>query len=119
MILAVTVPTEAAGASLSDAAVLSELEIVGFQFPAVWIDADLSFQVSGDGGTTFENLYNGDTEFSLAGAANADRWCGLTDAQAATLRGWDQIKVRSGLTGAHVDQTASRTVNIKVRTRKG
>lgn len=119
MILSVTVPTEAAGSSLSGAVSLSELEIVGVLFPATWVDADLSFQVSGDGGATFKNLFNGDTELVLAGAVNADRWCGLTDAQAATLRGWDQIKVRSGTAGAHVDQTANRTIQIKVRARKG
>lgn len=118
MIINVTVPTEAAGASLSDAANIGEQEIVGFLYPATWINAGLSFQVSMDG-TTFKDLFNGATEFTLGGAVNADRWCGLTDAQAASLRGWTHIKVRSGATAAHVDQTANRTIAIAVRARRG
>ena len=116
MIIAVTVPTEAAGSSLSDAANLRDLELIGIQFPATWVDAVLTFQVSDDG-TNFFDLYidSANTQVIVTTAVNANRFVGFSANTLAQLGRWNFVKVRSGLTGAHVDQTASRTINLVVK----
>ena len=116
MIIAVTVPTEAAGASLSDAANLRDLELIGIQFPATWVAANLTFQVSDDS-TNFFDLYidSANTEVIVTGAVDANRFVGFSANVRSQLGRWNFVKVRSGLTGAHVDQTASRTINLVVK----
>ena len=44
-------------ASLSDAVELKGHDILRIAMPAGWDAADLTFQVSDDGGTTFRNVY--------------------------------------------------------------
>ena len=116
MIVAVVVPAEASG-SLSGAADIRDLDVIGVQYPATWVNAKLSFQVSDDG-ATYKDLYDDNgTEAQVAGAANADRFIGFRGDLAFILGRWNFIKVRSGLTGAHVDQTTDRTINLIVKSR--
>ena len=114
MIKAATIPN---GTALSDSIALEDREVVGVQFPASWTNAGISFQVSADGGATFKKLFNGGTELTLGGAADADRWCGLTANEFTTLRGWTHLKIVSGTSAAAVNQGAQRVVNIAFRER--
>jgi hypothetical protein len=50
--------TIAAGASLSNPALIGDHTLVGIYIPANWTTASLSFQISFDEGVTFHNLYD-------------------------------------------------------------
>lgn len=102
--------TIANGAALSDAADVSAGEIVGIEIPA-FTNAALSFQVSVDGGATFRDLYNADgTTETSSGASTGARIIAAPAALKET--GAALVKVRSGLTGAPVNQGAQRIVNL-------
>jgi len=96
----------AAGASLSPAIDLGALRITAIQFPAGWEGSDVSFQASADG-ATFEDLYNqyGNEVFCKAG----QRYVALDPATFASVR-W--LKIRSGLSGSEVPQSAARTLLV-------
>ena len=62
--------TIAAGAALSGPCALGALTLVGISMPAVWTAAPLTFQVSPDGGTTWQELYDGaGNEITVTAAA--------------------------------------------------
>ena len=106
----VVIPTEAGGASLSPGYdVGGGAKDIGVIMPAVWVAAAVSYQVSADG-VTYTNLYteNG-TEVTSAVAQGLTQSLNTT---APHLSAWRYIKVRSGATGAHVDQTAARTLTF-------
>jgi len=85
---------------------------VAIQMPADWVAADLTFQVSLDGGTTFYNLYDEDgTEVTVT--ADADQVIALTTL--ANFWHGGQMKIRSGTAALAVDQTASRTLVMMTR----
>lgn len=79
------------------------------EMSAAWDAANLTFQTSGDG-ATFMNVYdeNG-TEVTVT--ADASRRIRLEPSQWAGIA---QIKVRSGMAAAAVNQTAERTLYLEV-----
>lgn len=103
--------TIANGQSLSDAADLKGLPLVGVILPAGYDTADLSFQGSMDG-STFANIYGRDgTELSLTGAA-ASRYYLLPP---SVVPGFRHVKVRSGLAASPVSQTGDAIITLVVR----
>lgn len=103
--------TIANGASLSDAVVLNGQTLVAIAMPAAWTAATLSFQVSYDGGTTYQEM------FDTAGAA-ISYTVGAAQFHAVDPVLWfgvHRLKVRSGTAGAAVNQGAARVINLITR----
>lgn len=76
--------------------------------PSSWTAADLTFQVSTDNGTTYQNVYEEDgSEYVVT--ADASRFIAITG-----LPRVDAIKVRSGTSGTAVAQGAARTLTLFV-----
>src|SRR3990167_2370824 len=90
--------TIAASASLSDAAVIGGLVPIGVVMSAAWTAADLAFEVSHDGGTTFKPLYGMDAEVAVSVAA-ANRYVALDPSK---FVGINALKIRSGSSGSPV-----------------
>jgi hypothetical protein len=108
-----TTVTVANGASLSGAAQLlpTNGRLVGVITDAGWDTNAMTFQVSVDGGTTYVNLYNAGTEYSMAGivastynAINPDVFAGAR-----------HLKVRSGTSAAAVNQVGDTVVTLVMR----
>jgi hypothetical protein len=99
------------GASLSDAADLRGLPLVGVVLPAGYDTADLTFQGSADG-DSFADLYDrAGNELKLTGAA-ASRYYVLAP---GVLPGLRYIKVRSGTAGTPVAQTSDVVLTLIAR----
>lgn len=107
----------AAGQSLSAATPLGAYTMVGISMPAVWTAASLSFQVSSDGGATWQELFNDNgTAVSIpAASAAAGQFIALTTNSNYTWRGINMMKVRSGTVGVPVVQTIGATVTLVAR----
>jgi hypothetical protein len=106
--------TIAAGQSLSGAVSLGALTLVGISMPGTWTTAPLTFQVSPDGGTTWQELYDGaGNEVTIQAAAN-QFVIPLAD-PSYLWRGVNMVKVRSGTSAAPVVQSAGAVVNIATR----
>jgi hypothetical protein len=82
----------------------------GIALPAGWDAAALTFQVSADGGTTWLEMQSISAVVSYTVAAGQ-----YIAIDPALWRGINMIKVRSGTSGAPVNQTADRTLNLIVR----
>lgn len=102
--------TIASGTSLSGAAALGAKTLVGIAMPAGWDAADLTFQVSADGGTTWLEMQSGSAAIDLKAAAGQ-----YVAVDPALWRGVNMVKVRSGTSGAAVNQTADRVLSLIVR----
>lgn len=99
--------TIANGASLSSAIDLNEGRAALLIMPAAWTAADISFQVSADG-VTFVDLFKTDgTEYTLTVAASRGILLPLSD-----FLGIRHMKIRSGKTGAAVNQLANRALSL-------
>jgi len=94
------VATIADGAALSDGVYCEGGVIVGIIMPAVWDAAVITFQVSMDDVTYLDSYSAAGAEHTLTVAASQHIW--LDPSQFASYR-W--VKVRSGTTGAPVNQT--------------
>jgi hypothetical protein len=103
----------ASGTSLSAAVPLGSKVLIGIGMPAVgWDAAALTFQGSLDGGITWLELMN-DASAAISAAVAAGQFIMLS-----TLFSWraiNHIKVRSGTSGAPVNQTADRTLTLVLR----
>lgn len=104
----------ASGQSLSAACPLGALTVVGFSMPAAWTAAALTFQVSPDGGTTWQELYDGAGNEVTVQAAAGQFVIPLAD-PSYLWRGINMVKVRSGTASAPVNQAAAATVNLVTR----
>lgn len=99
------------GASLSGAGNLGPFRLVGLVMPADWTAANLTFQVSHDADTTYNNLYDDEgTEVTVTAAD--DRYITLDP---SVFAGINCIKVRSGTSGSAVNQGAARTITLVTR----
>ena len=101
-------------ASLSDAVELEGHSVERIIMPAAWTAADLTFQISDDDGTTFQNLYwDWGAEFvidaAVATTIELSPFCKLSNI--------DQLKVRSGTSGAAQAQGGDRIIRLSVSTR--
>jgi hypothetical protein len=105
----------ASGGSLSAAIALGSKTLVGIAMPAAWDAADITFQASADGGTTFGELVL--TDLAAANAVAAVQIHSPAVGQVIgidpnKLRGVNMIKVRSGTSGSAVTQNADRTLTL-------
>ena len=101
-------------ASLSAAVELGGHSVERIIMPAAWDAADLTFQVSDDGGTTFQNLYwDWGAEFVIDAAVSTT----IELSPFCKLSNIDQLKVRSGTSGTPVAQGGDRIVRLSVSTR--
>lgn len=101
--------TITSGQSLSAAVEIVAQRPVKLNMPAAWTAASITFQVSTDG-STFRDLYDvGGTEYALTVAASR---CVILNPD--TFTGAKAIKVRSGPTGAAVNQGADRAIEIVI-----
>ena len=98
------------GTSLSPAVPLGDWTMCGIAMPAGWDAASLSFQVSVDGGSTWLEMQDGASAYSLTAAAGQYiafepfKWTGV-----------NHVKVRSGTSGSAVNQTADRALTLITR----
>lgn len=96
------------GQSLSPQADLGAFVLTGIHMPAAWDAAALTFQVSPDGGATWNNAVAASgTEVTVAGAAQQ-----FIPLDPATWRGVQSLKIRSGPSAGAVAQTAARTITL-------
>lgn len=102
--------TIALNASLSGAVHLGSGVLTGIVMPAAWDAAGLTFQVSADDGTTYNNLYD---EFGaeVAVSASTSRFIRLNPTE---WLGVQYLKVRSGTAAVAVNQTAARSIVLEV-----
>jgi hypothetical protein len=99
----------AAGASLSAAVPMGVDTLVGVSMPAAtWTPAQLTLQVSPDGGTTWLELYDGTgNPIAIQGAAGQQIM--LTS---NLFRSINMFKIRSGTLVAPVVQSAGATITL-------
>lgn len=100
----------AEGAALSGAINLGGASLAGFQMPADWTAANLTFQGSATG-ETFYNLYDKNGNEVTVIAAD-DRYIQVDVADFAGIK---HLKVRSGTSGSAVNQVAARTIVLVLR----
>jgi hypothetical protein len=103
-----------AGQSLSGQVSLGAFTLVGISMPATWTAALLTFQVSPDGGTTWQELYD-DSGNEIEITAGAGTFIMLSNRPNYDWRGINMVKVRSGTLGSPVNQVAAATVNLVTR----
>jgi hypothetical protein len=98
----------ATGTALSAEVDLGNKILVGIAMPSGWDAAALTFQGSIDGGNTWLELTStGGTAVSFTVAAGQ-----FIVVDPTLWRGINAIKLRSGTSGAPVNQTANRTLTL-------
>jgi hypothetical protein len=102
------------GQSLSGPVALGALTLVGISMPAAWAAAALTFQVSPDGGASWQELYDGAGNAVTVTAAQNQFIMPLAD-PSYLWRGINMIKVRSGTVAAPVVQSGGVVVNFVTR----
>lgn len=102
-----------AGQSLSDIVDLGpKLRAVGLIMPAAWDAAPITMQVSKDG-VNFVDLYDaGGSEFSVSVAASRGVMFVNGTFDVLSLLGFRWLKLRSGPSGAPVNQAAERVITV-------
>ena len=104
--------TIASGAALSGAFSSGDKLICAVQMPAAWTAADLTYQISDDGGTTwFELLDDTGTAVTLVSPAAGKRY----NLPASDYESGRLFKVRSGTSSVPVNQAAARTLTFITR----
>lgn len=87
------------------------LRLFGIVMPSEWTDANITFQVSVDGGTTWNNLYNSSGS-EVQVVADSSRAIIIEPDAFASIT---YIKIRSGTSGTAVNQAAARTIKLLLR----
>lgn len=95
------------GTALSAQVNLGAKMLVGIHMPASWTAAGLSFQVSPDGGTTWNEMQTISAAVAITAAAAQ-----YIAVDPSTWRGANCIKVRSGTLASAVNQGADRTLTL-------
>ena len=96
------------GTALSSGVPFGAKMLVGIAMSAGWDAAVLSFQVSYDGGTTYQEMVtSAGTAIGYTVAANQ-----FIAVDPTLWRGVNMVKVRSGTSGTPVNQTADRILNL-------
>ena len=103
-----------AGQSLSAPVALGAMTLVGISMPAVWTAAGLSFQVSPDGGATWQELFD-DKGTPIGISSMAGAYIVPQSLPPYNWRGVNYLKVRSGTLALPVLQVANAAVNILSR----
>lgn len=99
--------TIGSGQSLSAEVDLGAFVLTGIAMPASWTAADLTFQVLGPDGVTWLELQT--TSAAVDFKAAAGQFIGVDP---TALRGFNAIKVRSGTSGAPVNQTGGAILTL-------
>jgi hypothetical protein len=103
--------TIAPGGSLSGPVAIGFDTLVGVSMPASWTTASITFQVSPDGGTTWQELYDGNgTAVSITAAAGQ-----FIQMTSYLWRGMNMFQIRSGTAAVPVVQTAGAVVTLIAR----
>lgn len=110
--LPVAIPAGAAG--ISAAIGLGGKTLVGVVIPAAWVTAGISFQASGDGGTTFGELLDETATARSISSVTGGAYTVIA-VDPTKWRGINEIKVRSGTSGSPVNQTGAPTLLLLVR----
>ena len=115
--VAYTTATIANGASLSNAVNLPVkgflgCRLFGIIMPSAWTAANLTFQVSVDGGTTYQNLYD-DSGVEIICVAAASTTIVFRDP--TIFSSIALLKVRSGTAATPVNQGGNRTIGLVLR----
>jgi hypothetical protein len=97
------------GASLSDAVDLRGHSLVAIQMPVSWTAAGLSFQSSVDG-ITYGNVKDEGAEYTVAAVAADD----FVPINPNVFLGCRYLRLRSGTSGAAVNQGALRTLKLAI-----
>jgi len=107
------VATIAIGTALASGVLIGDKVLCAILMPAGWDAAGLSFQASDDDGVTWNDMYDdAGLEVKLSPATPAAKRLSLDP---SLFAGVTWIKVRSGLTGAPVNQTAARALTLVSR----
>jgi len=100
----------ATATGLSSAVEIGDWSLAGFIMPAAWDAAALTFQVCDTYGGTYIDLYtDGGTEVNV-GVTTSRAYALSACTNGASLKPWRYIKVRSGTTGAAVQQAGGNRV---------
>jgi hypothetical protein len=99
----------AAGASLSSPTPLGAGVLVGIVMPPVWTAAGLTFQVSADGGATWQELQDG-TGAAVGYTVSANI---AFNVSGYLWQGFNYLRVRSGTPVAPVNQVAAATITLQ------
>jgi len=107
----------AAADGLSNAVDLEEEMLVGFIVSASWTAAAISFLAAPTSAGTYGSCYDdANAEITVASAGVvAGRTVLFSSAVTEKLRGVQYLKLRSGITGAAVQQAATRTFTLITR----
>ena len=103
--------TIAAGQPLSGPVALGALTLVGISMPAAWTAASLTFQVSPDGGATWQELFDG-AGIEVKGVGAAGQVLMRPALPSYVWRGLNMLQLRSGTAGAPVNQVAQAIVKL-------
>lgn len=104
--------TIANGESLSDATTLNSGWPVGIVIPVAWTAADLSFDVSWDNGSTFAPLFDDGGEVTVPSAVIPTAEVRYIAIDPTKFHGATDLKIRSGLLGAEVNQGDERILTV-------
>ena len=108
-------PTGEQGTVSAGGVAMGGYTIVGILMPPVWTAANITFQVSCDGGATYGNLFDDNgTEIAIASPA-VNNFIALANRPAYVWRGINLLKVRSGTSASPVNQAAATTVTLIAR----
>jgi len=106
--------TIAINESLSAAVELGGHSVERIIMPAAWDAADLTFQISDDDGTTYQNVYwDWGAEMVVDAAASYT----IELSPFVKLSNIELLKVRSGTAGTPVAQSAEAVIGLSVSTR--
>lgn len=103
-----------AGQSLSDELDLYGNKIIGLIMPDGWDVADIYFSASDVSGGTFVPVYDDSGAETKVIGPVAGRAIGI-DVIAGVLAAFRFLKIRSGPSGAPVNQTADRTIKLVMK----
>ena len=103
------------GAALSGIVDLRSLKLHGIQMPAAWTAAGITFQASSDGVTFGDVRDDAGAEVTVTAAASS--FIVFRQDLGEELNGVAYLKVRSGTTGAPVNQGAARTLTLLTNVR--
>jgi len=101
-----------AGTSLSPAIDLGGLRLFAVIMPSPWTAANVTFQMSPDGGASWANMKDQNGNELTAVAAAAD--CIVLDP--STFAAFQHLRVRSGTSANAVNQTATVSLHLLLRT---
>jgi hypothetical protein len=102
--------TIAEDADSSDAIFVGDYALFGIVMPSTWTAADISFEVSLDG-TTYQHMYD-ETGAEVSITPTAGTTLMFEADFASRFLGAKYVKIRSGVSGAFVNQAGARTLTI-------